>query len=87
MDDQPNDELIRELYATFGLAYYQSECLHRGLCITLAYLQMPQAEFLTGPRVEKLLAQSFSLTLGETAEKLQSILPLDGIQKSGKPSR
>jgi hypothetical protein len=75
MDDQPNDELIRDLYATFGLAYCQSECLHRGLCIALTYLRLPQADFLTSPRVEELLAQSFSLTLGEVAEKLEGILP------------
>ncbi|TKB53547.1 MAG: hypothetical protein E8D50_07540 [Nitrospira sp.] len=75
MDDQLNDELIRDLYATFGLAYYQSECLHRGLCIAHAYLGLPQADFLTGPRVEELLAHSFSLTLGEVAEKLAGILP------------
>ena len=56
MNDQSNDELIRDLYATFGLAYYQSECLHRGLCIALTYLGLPQADFLTRPRVEELLA-------------------------------
>lgn len=77
MDDQPNDELIRDLYATFGLAYYQSECLHRGLCITLAHFELPDADFITGPRVEELLAQSFSLTLGEVAEKLEGILPAE----------
>ena len=75
MNDQSNDELIRDLYATFGLAYYQSECLHRGLCIALTYLDLPQANFLTGPRVEELLAQSFSLTLGEVVENLEGVLP------------
>ena len=29
---EPDGELIRELYARFGLAYYESECLHRKLC-------------------------------------------------------
>ncbi|TKS58401.1 MAG: hypothetical protein EWM72_03067 [Nitrospira sp.] len=77
MDNQPDDELIHDLYATFGLAYYQSECLHRGLCIALTYLGLPPSDFLTGPRAEELLAQSFSLTLGEVAEKLDSILPAE----------
>jgi len=77
MDSQPSDELIRDLHARFGLAYYQSECLHRGLCIVLAYLGLPPTNFLTGQRVEELLAQSFSLTLGEVAEKLESILPAE----------
>ena len=75
MGDQPDDELIRELYAAFGLAYFRSECLHRGLCISLVYLKLPKAEFITRPRVEELLARSYSLTLGEVAEKLERILP------------
>jgi hypothetical protein len=75
MSDRPDEELIRELYAMFGLAYYQSECLHRGLCIAFTYLGLPEATHLTRPRVEELLAQAFSLTLGEVADKLKEILP------------
>ena len=37
MSVRPDDDLIRELYARFGLAYYQSECLHRNLCIAFAW--------------------------------------------------
>lgn len=34
--NEPIDDLVREMYARFGLAYYSSEVLHRGLCIILA---------------------------------------------------
>lgn len=31
-----DEDLVRELYARFGLAYYYREVLHRGQCIILA---------------------------------------------------
>jgi len=75
MDDQPGDDLIREMYARFGLAYYQSECLHRGLCILLAWSGLPARDLITGPRVEERFAWAFSLTLGDVAAKLEGVLP------------
>jgi hypothetical protein len=75
MDDQPDDDLIRELYARFGLAYYQSECLHRGLCFVLALTESPSRDLVTRPRVEERLAQAFSLTLGDVAAKVEALLP------------
>ena len=62
MADEPDDDLIREMYARFGLAYYrESECLHRGLCIVLAWTGLPSQDLITRPRVEERLAQAFSL--------------------------
>jgi hypothetical protein len=75
MSDQPNDDLIRELYARFGLAYNRGECLHRELCIILAVSGLPSAELITRPRVEERLAQAFALTLGGVAAKLADVLP------------
>ena len=40
---EPDGELIRELYARFGLAYYESECLHRELCFVLAWSGLSSA--------------------------------------------
>lgn len=77
MADQPDDDLIREMYARFGLAYYQSECLHRGLCIILALSGLPSRDMITRPRVEERLAQAFSLTLGDVAAKLEGVLPAE----------
>lgn len=75
MDDRPDDDLIRELYARFGLAYYQAECLHRGLSMILAWSGLPLRHLITRPRVEELLAQSFSLTLGDVVARLEGVLP------------
>jgi hypothetical protein len=77
MDDQPDNDLIRELYARFGLAYYQSECLHHGLCMILAWSGLPSRDLITRPRVEERLALSFSLTLGDVAAKLKDVLPTE----------
>src|SRR5262249_11750533 len=75
MANEPDDDLIREVYARFGLAYYQSECLHRGLCIVLAMTGLPSRDLVTRPRVEERLAQAYSLTLGDVAGKLDGVLP------------
>ncbi len=77
MNDKPNDDLIREVYAKFGLAYYLSECLHRELCMILALSGFPSRNLITRPRVEERLAQAFSLTLGDVAVKLQGVLPAE----------
>lgn len=75
MADEPDDDLIREMYARFGLAYYQSECLHRGLCIILSWTGLPSRDLITRPRVEEQLAWAFSLTLGDVVGKLKGVLP------------
>lgn len=75
MTDEPDHDLIREVYARFGLAYYQSECLHRGLCFVLVWTGLPSPDMITRPRVEERLTQAFSLTLGDVAAKLDHMLP------------
>lgn len=77
MAEDPDDDLIREMYARFGLAYYQSECLHRELCMALAWSGLPSRELITRPRVEERLAQAFSLTLGDVVAKLDGALPAE----------
>lgn len=77
MSVRPDDDLIRELYARFGLAYYQSECLHRNLCIAFAWAGLPPKDLITRPRIEERLAQAFSMTLGDVAARLEGFLPTD----------
>ena len=73
--NQPSDEHVRELYARFGLAYYHSEVLHRGLCLILAMSTLPRRDLITRPRVEERLAQAFSLTLGDVVRELPGKIP------------
>lgn len=73
--NEPADELAREMYARFGLAYYHSEVLHRGLCFILAMSDLPHRDLVTRPRVEEHIAHAFSLTLGEVITALAGKLP------------
>jgi len=73
--NEPTDDLVRELYARFGLAYYNSEVLHRGLCIILAMSDLPRRDLITRPRVEEHLAHAFSLTLGDVITALAGKIP------------
>lgn len=73
--NEPTDDLVREMYARFGLAYYHSEVLHRGLCIILAMSDLPRRDLVTRPRVEELLAHAFSLTLGDVIKALADKVP------------
>jgi hypothetical protein len=69
------DDLVHEMYARFGLAYYHSEVLHRGLCLILALSDLPRRDLITRLRVEERLAQSFSLTLGDVISELVGKIP------------
>ncbi len=77
VSNQPIDDLLREMYARFGLAYYHSEVLHRGLCIILAMSNLPRMDLVTRPRVEERLAHAFSLTLGDVISELVGKIPIE----------
>lgn len=68
-------ELIKEVFARFGTAYYQSEVLHRGLCNVYALGTFDKAESITRPRIEEKLAFSYALTLGQVIEKSKGLFP------------
>ncbi|MFA6029618.1 MAG: hypothetical protein WC969_07180 [Elusimicrobiota bacterium] len=72
-----SEEAIRELYCRFGLAYYNSECLHRTLCHI--YVQAPfknRAE-VTRPRIEERFNEAYALTLGDVIAKLKGLIEDD----------
>lgn len=63
-DQDQTEELIKEVYTTFGLAYYFSEVIHRGLCNIYAFASFGSREDITIPRVDEKLSLVYSLTLG-----------------------
>ncbi len=75
--NEPTDDLVREMYARFGLAYYHSEVLHRGLCIILALSEITRRDLMTRPRIEEHLAHAFSLTLGDVIAELDGKMPVE----------
>jgi hypothetical protein len=60
-DQEPDAELIREVYARFGAAYYFSEVLHRGLSNAYVIAPFEKSEGVTGPRIDERMANAFSL--------------------------
>lgn len=74
MDDQQT-VMIRDVYAGFGYAYFQSECLHRELCTAFVILELRSSGPVPRPRIDELFGRVFSWTLGEVVEKLQDVLP------------
>ncbi len=75
--NEQNEDLVREMYARFGLAYYYSEVLHRGLCIILALSGISDSNLMTRPRIEEHLARAFSLTLGGVIAELRGKVPTE----------
>jgi hypothetical protein len=68
-----NDE-HRDIYAYFGLAYYLSECVHRGLVAAFAYGSGPSIN--TRPWLEERFTRGEAMTLGEIAQAAAPFLPL-----------
>jgi len=78
MDNQ--SELIKEVFAQFGAAYFESEVLHRGLCNVYALASFDKPESITRPRIDEKLSYSFSLTLGQVINEAKHLFP-DDIQQ------
>jgi hypothetical protein len=70
-----SEESIKEVYARFGLAYYHSEVLHRGLCVLYALMSFEKGEDITRPRLGEKLARAYSLTLGQVIEEAKKLVP------------
>jgi hypothetical protein len=75
--NKPIEDLMREMYARFGLAYYYSEVLHRVLCIILAMSNLPRKDMITRRRVEEHLVNAFSMTLGQVITELAGRIPAE----------
>ncbi len=75
MDEQ--SELIKEVFAWFGTAYYHSEVLHRGLCNIYALSTFDKPESITRPRIEEKLAYASSLTLGQVIKESKHLFPTE----------
>lgn len=77
----PDADLIKELYARFGLAYYLSECLHCSLSLLAVLLDFGEPSFMTRPRIDEKLAYSSSLTLGQLVRELETRVSQDLFRK------
>ena len=75
--EEPSGELVKEVYAQFGLAYSLSECLHKTLCHIHALVSFEDRKDITRPRVEEKLSYAYSLTLGQVRDEIRGLVPED----------
>ena len=74
-NDEPSDELIKEVFARFGTAYYESECLYRGPCNLCVLATFEGKSDITRPRIEEKFSNAFKITLGKILEEIKDLLP------------
>jgi hypothetical protein len=73
MDLPPDEELTREVYARFGVAYYMTECVHRGLVNVFSMLPFGPQE-ASRPRIHERMKVAEQKTLGELVTMAKPIL-------------
>lgn len=69
------EELIKEVYARFGLAYYYGECLHKQLCTIYTLADYKDQTEMTKQRIEEKLKYASSLTLGILIKEILHLIP------------
>jgi hypothetical protein len=79
--DLIDDEIVKEVYAHFGLAYYNSECLHRELGNIYTILTFKSSSDITTSRAEEKMAYAYSLTLGKVLDELKDLFSEDLYQR------
>ena len=77
----PESEQIREVYARFGLAMYQAQCLERQLAIILATKYGPGPTKITSKGFNSLLNILFRRTLGQLVNDIGSIIEVNEDEK------
>lgn len=70
-----SEELVKEVYARFGLAYYYGECLHKQLCNIYTLGGYQSLKSMTKPRVDEKLKYAYSLTLGNLKNEVLNLIP------------
>lgn len=76
-------EHIREVFAHYGLALYQAQCLEKEIGILLSGPHAPTPDRMTRWRYDDLLDTNFELTFGQLISKIRDVadLPFDIEQK------
>jgi hypothetical protein len=73
----PDSELMREMYAEFGVTYSCSEDLCRGLATFYGLMSIKNVDDMTRPRIEEKLVEAYSLTLGQVIDRVKPLVPPD----------
>jgi hypothetical protein len=77
----PSSDAENRVLASFGRAYYESECLHTGLSNLYCFSQLEASAPVTEPRLDEVLQRAFSATLGQLADMVKTQLPASLVTK------
>jgi len=84
MNETSLESEIKEVYANFGLAIYQAQCLEHGLVNAMLFIELlpRRLDLATSqeqwePIVEAFTESKFKLTLGRMINALASVSPVD----------
>ena len=77
----PETEQIREVYALFGLAIFQAQCLERQLALILASKYGPGLKKITKGEYEGLLESLFRKPLGHLINEIGKITEVNDEEK------
>lgn len=84
MENDPLSEQVKEIYANFGLAIYQAQCLEHGLVNALVFLDLiPNRRKLAksaeewAELVDSFMDSKFELTLGRMIRALKEVTVVD----------
>lgn len=75
-DLESHSEQIKEVYAQFGLAMYQAQCVERQLAILLATAYGPGPKRMTRSQYDDLLASLFRKTFGGLFQTLRKTVDI-----------
>jgi len=68
------NDIVKECYARFGLAYYFSECIGKEMATIYAVSGFRNNSDIVKPRIEEKYHEAFSLTTGQLAIKIKPYL-------------
>ncbi len=74
----PVSAQIKEVYARFGLAVYQAQCVERQIAILLATKHGPGVNRITRTQYDELLRSLFKKTFGSLANRLRKSARIPG---------
>ena len=79
----PNVEQIREVYARFGLAMYQANCLERQVAILLAAHYIGELPRISEEEISTILENLFSKTFGQLVNEITTVAQLSEEEQTG----
>ena len=73
---ESESENFRKVFAQFGQAAYEAQCLEKQMVIVLSYMSSPDPEKKSILRIDELVDTNLDQTLGSLAKEIKNNIPL-----------